>query len=78
MGKVLVSAKIENLADSFSVRKGQLAESEVRRVEVTDALIDTGAFGLLMPTRMIEKLGLDPGPDAHFSDDLRDDPDDDL
>ena len=60
MGKVLVTATIENLDDLFGIRKGRLAESEVRRVEVTDALIETGAFGLLMPTRMVEHLGLEP------------------
>src|SRR4051812_43459476 len=60
MGKVLVSATIENLEDLFGVRKGRLAAPEVRRVEVPDALIDTGAFGLLMPLRMVNHLGLDP------------------
>jgi predicted aspartyl protease len=60
MGKVLVSARIENLDDLFAVRKGQLPEQQVRRVEVTDALVDTGATGLLMPQRLIAQLGLDP------------------
>ena len=60
MGKVLVTATIENLDDLFDIRKGRLAESEVRRVEVPDALVDTGAFGLLMPMRMVEHLGLEP------------------
>jgi predicted aspartyl protease len=60
MGKVLVSARIENLDDLFGVRKGQLAEEQVRRVEVTDALVDTGATGLLVPRRFIARLGLDP------------------
>ena len=60
MGKVLVPARIENLDDLFGVPKGEMTESEVRRVDVPDALVDTGAFGLLMPIRMIEKLGIDP------------------
>lgn len=59
MGKVLVPAKIESLDDLFDVRKGRMAEAEVRRVEVSDALVDSGAFGLLMPMRMIEHLGLE-------------------
>ncbi len=59
-GKVVVAATIENLDDLFSVRKGQLAAQEVRRVEVTDALVDTGATGLLAPRRLIDQLGLDP------------------
>ena len=60
MGKVLVAARIENLDDLFGVRKGQLSEAQVRRVEVSDALIDTGATGLLVPKRWIAQLGLDP------------------
>jgi predicted aspartyl protease len=60
MGKVLVTAKIENLKDLFGVHMGLLAEDQVRRVEVTDALVDTGATGLLLPSRMIAQLGLEP------------------
>lgn len=59
MGKVLVTARIENLDDLFGARKGQIAEDQVRRVEVTDALIDTGATGLLVPKRLVAQLGLD-------------------
>ena len=60
MGKVLVTATVENLDDLFAVRKGLLSEAQVRRVEVSDALIDTGATGLLLPRRLIEQLGLEP------------------
>jgi predicted aspartyl protease len=60
IGKVLVPAKIESLEDHLDARKGRIGEAEVRKVEVTDALVDTGAFGLLMPMRMIEHLGLEP------------------
>ena len=58
MGKVLVAAKIENLEDLYMVRKGLLPANQVRTVEVTDALIDTGASGLLLPKRLIAQLGL--------------------
>jgi hypothetical protein len=58
MGKVLVTAKIENLQDLWEVEKGQLTDDKVRRVEVTDALVDTGASTLLLPKRMIAQLGL--------------------
>ena len=60
MGKVLVPAVIENLDDLFRVKTGDRAEADVRRVEVTDALIDTGAFGLLIPMRFVHQLGLEP------------------
>lgn len=58
MGKVVVPAKIENLEDLFNVDKGLISADQVRRIEVADALIDTGATGLLMPRRMIASLGL--------------------
>lgn len=60
MGKVLVTATIENLDDIFAVRKKLLSEDQVRRVEVADALVDTGATGLLLPSRFIAQLGLEP------------------
>lgn len=59
-GKLLVTAAIENLDDLFGVRKNLLSADQVRRVEVTDALIDTGAMGLLLPSRFITQLGLEP------------------
>jgi predicted aspartyl protease len=58
MGRVVVTAKLENLDDLFSVEKGQILADQVRRVEVTDALVDTGATGLLVPKRLIDPLGL--------------------
>jgi clan AA aspartic protease len=60
MGKVLVIAKIENLEDLFSVKKGLLQAKQVRTIEVEDALVDTGATGLSLPKRLIEQLGLEP------------------
>jgi clan AA aspartic protease len=60
MGKVLVPAKLENLDDLVLARKGIQPPDQVRSVEVTDALIDTGATGLLVPSRLIAQLGLEP------------------
>ena len=60
MGKVLVTATIENLEDLFNAERGVLPRDQVRRVEITDALVDTGASGLMMPKRMIAALGLRP------------------
>ena len=60
MGKVVVPAVVENLDDVFAVRKGLLPADQVRRVEVGDALIDTGATGLLIPSRLVAVLGLEP------------------
>jgi predicted aspartyl protease len=58
MGKVLVTAKIINLADLFEAQKGLISEESVRSVEVTDALVDTGSTYLMMPRRLIAQLGL--------------------
>jgi clan AA aspartic protease len=41
-------------------RKGLLPPDQIRRIEVDDALVDTGATGLSMPRRLIQQLGLDP------------------
>ncbi len=58
MGKVLVTARIENLDDLFQVARGAIRDDEVRRVEVGDAVVDTGATVLSMPRRFIQQLGL--------------------
>jgi predicted aspartyl protease len=58
MGKVLVTVKIENLQDLYSVKQGTLTDEKVRRVEVADAVADTGAMMLSLPTRLIAQLGL--------------------
>ena len=60
MGKVIVTALIENLDDLTSERFGTIPSEQVRKVEVTDALVDSGATGLLMPKRLIAQLGLVP------------------
>ncbi|MFI5460356.1 MAG: aspartyl protease family protein [Isosphaerales bacterium] len=60
MGKVVVTAKIENLEDLFDVEKGSISSDAVRSVEVHDALVDTGATGLLLPRSMIASLGVRP------------------
>jgi predicted aspartyl protease len=58
MGKTLVVAKIENVYDLYDAERGLIPSESVHRLEVTDALVDTGATYLSMPRRMIEQLGL--------------------
>jgi predicted aspartyl protease len=60
MGKVVVTAKIENLEDLFNAERGLISAGDVRSIEVVDALVDTGATGLLVPKSMIARLGLTP------------------
>lgn len=58
MGRVLTEATIENLEDLWAVRQGHLPPDQARRITVTDALVDTGATLLSLPTRLIRQLGL--------------------
>ena len=58
MGRVLTEATIENLGDLYEVKRGRLAPDQVRRVVVKDALVDSGATALALPTRIIQQLGL--------------------
>ena len=60
MGKVTVPAVIENIADVWQLENGEIRSDEVRRVEVPDALVDTGAVMLSMPKRLVAQLGLRP------------------
>jgi predicted aspartyl protease len=58
MGKVIVSARIENLNDVENRELGIIPPDQVRSVELDDALVDTGATTLLMPRSLIARLGL--------------------
>lgn len=58
MGRVLTEATIENLEDLWAVKNGLLKPEQVRRLSVADALVDTGATTLALPTRLIKQLGL--------------------
>ncbi len=58
MGRVLTAVTIENLGDLSEVDRGMRLVENVRRVEVVDALVDTGATTLAMPTSIIQQLGL--------------------
>ncbi len=60
MDKVLVPAVLENVDDVFAARKGLMPVDQVRRVEVEDALIETGATRLMLPSRLVAALGLEP------------------
>jgi len=42
MGRAIVSARIENLHDLYEVSQGRRQADDVRTVDVTDALVDTG------------------------------------
>jgi predicted aspartyl protease len=58
MGRILTDATIENLADLWLVERGLMSPDQARRIQVSDALVDTGATLLALPKRMIVQLGL--------------------
>jgi clan AA aspartic protease len=60
MGRVSVSAIVESLEDVYRVHRGEMSGDQARRVEVAEALVDTGATGLSLPRRLVEQLGLLP------------------
>jgi predicted aspartyl protease len=59
VGRVIVSAKIENVIDLYAVSRGQIPDDQVHRIEVADALVDTGATLLGMTKQLIERLGIE-------------------
>lgn len=58
MGRVLTDAKVENIGDLWNVDQGSLRADQVRSLEIKDALVDTGATTLALPTHMVQALGL--------------------
>ena len=58
MGRVLTEATVENLKDLWAVEQGLRTADQARRLIIPDALVDTGATLLSMPTSLIHQLGL--------------------
>jgi len=58
MGRVITEATIENLEDLWAAKRGLLPAEDVRRISVSDALVDTGATLLSLPKKLIAQLGL--------------------
>jgi predicted aspartyl protease len=59
MGRVLTEATIENLRDLYDASRGIIADAAIRQLELSDALVDTGATLLSLPTRIIRQLDLE-------------------
>ncbi len=58
MGRVTVEARISNFQDAYQANKGLLPQEKVRVVQVSDALVDTGAMLVSLPGRLVHELGL--------------------
>jgi predicted aspartyl protease len=58
VGRVRTRVRVENLEDLFAARNGTIGDGQVRRIEIMDALVDTGSTMFSLPTRYIGQLGL--------------------
>lgn len=58
MGRVTVTAKIENLSDLFLSETGRSETQSVRSLTIDNALVDTGASTLSLPKNLVDQLGL--------------------
>ena len=67
MGRVTTEATIENIKDLWAVECGLKPADQARRLLVEDALVDTGATMLSMPTRLIKQLGLNKSGSRHIT-----------
>jgi predicted aspartyl protease len=59
MGKVLTSLTVVNRADQILAARGMMGMEEVRKVTLTDVVVDTGATTLCLPADLIAALGLE-------------------
>ncbi|PYS76750.1 MAG: clan AA aspartic protease [Acidobacteria bacterium] len=57
MGEVRTKALLVNAIDEALARRGQLAPDQIRKY-VADALVDTGAVRSVLPTHVVQQLGL--------------------
>ncbi len=57
MSEVRVNVKLTNAADLALVRRNLMLPGEVRSLEAS-ALVDTGAVTLIVPSLVVEQLGL--------------------
>lgn len=57
MGEVRVKVKLTNFIDDAMLRRGQLSADKVRTYEA-DALVDTGAVSSVLPSYVVQMLGL--------------------
>jgi predicted aspartyl protease len=58
MGRITTEITVENLKDLWDAREERIAASAVRSAVIPNALVDTGATFLSLPTSLIRQLGL--------------------
>ena len=57
MGEIHADVTLENAGDREYFRRGDRAETDIRRSTV-DGVVDTGAVTLVLPQNIVERLGL--------------------
>jgi clan AA aspartic protease len=57
MGEVRVTVRLSNAADMALVRRNLMRPEEIRALEA-NALVDTGAVTFVLPSLVVERLGL--------------------
>jgi clan AA aspartic protease len=58
MGEVRTRAILINALDEALARRGQISSDQIRKYEA-DALVDTGAVRSVIPSHVVQQLGLD-------------------
>jgi clan AA aspartic protease len=59
MGRVMQKIKLTNSHDEQDVRRGLITADQIRGIEI-EALVDTGATMLMLPSDVVTTLGLLP------------------
>ncbi len=57
MEKIVTKLVIINHFDEFKFQTGMIKPEEIRKIEIEDVLIDTGATTLALPAKYIKQLG---------------------
>ena len=63
VGRVTTRVRVENLRDLWDAERGQIPDEKVRRIEIMEALVDTGSTLFSLPARYIKQLGLNKSRD---------------
>lgn len=58
MGKIVVTLTLTNWVDKELAERGFIPESEIRSCTLDNAVVDTGATRLCLPSDVIRQLGL--------------------
>jgi predicted aspartyl protease len=58
MGRVTTRIRVENLEDLWKAKNQLITADQGRSIDIMNALVDTGAPTLSLPTRVIETLAL--------------------